>query len=209
MLRGLPCLCSPVPALLWRPGILCGACAMPRYGALGCLSPYPTVANLRKPSRCYPRSRRAWRRLPCLTDAVYRREACATDLGCYNGHRINLVRVPAKSPSHHTAPRNAGLCVCGDCTPTPAAVNPTNGIIKLLDDLRLAVHDRRHEHHMATTHQDLRDSGMPMCVIARRCDLSPQAVTDIGSGRTAEPKGSRRSRCTRCMRVACARKKAA
>ena len=30
---------------------------------------------------------------------------------------------------------------------------------------------------------------MPMCVIARRCDLSPQAVTDIGSGRTAEPKG--------------------
>lgn len=37
--------------------------------------------------------------------------------------------------------------------------------------------------------QDLRDSGMPMCVIARRCDLSPQAVTDIGSGRTAEPKG--------------------
>ena len=37
--------------------------------------------------------------------------------------------------------------------------------------------------------RDLRDSGMPMCVIARRCDLSPQAVTDIGSGRTAEPKG--------------------
>ena len=37
--------------------------------------------------------------------------------------------------------------------------------------------------------QDLRDSGMPMCVIAKRCDLSPQAVTDIGSGRTAEPKG--------------------
>ena len=37
--------------------------------------------------------------------------------------------------------------------------------------------------------QDLRDSGMPMCVIAARCDLSPQAVTDIGSGRTAEPKG--------------------
>ena len=37
--------------------------------------------------------------------------------------------------------------------------------------------------------QDLRDSGMPMCVIARRCDLSPHAVTDIGSGRTAEPKG--------------------
>ena len=37
--------------------------------------------------------------------------------------------------------------------------------------------------------RDLRDSGMPMCVIAKRCDLSPQAVTDIGSGRTAEPKG--------------------
>jgi len=37
--------------------------------------------------------------------------------------------------------------------------------------------------------QDLRDSGLPICVIARRCDLSPQAVTDIGSGRTAEPKG--------------------
>lgn len=37
--------------------------------------------------------------------------------------------------------------------------------------------------------QDLRDSGMPMCVIAARCDLSPQAVTDIGSGRTTEPKG--------------------
>lgn len=85
-------------------------------------------------------------------DAVYRREACATDLGCYNGHRSNLVRVPRQESSHHTAPAQCGVCVCGDCTPKQSAVNPTKGSIKALDALRLAVHDRRHEHHMATTH---------------------------------------------------------
>jgi hypothetical protein len=45
--------------------------------------------------------------------------------------------------------------VCSLVTPKPAAVNPTNGSIKALDALRLAVHDRRHEHHMATTHPRL------------------------------------------------------
>ncbi len=58
-----------------------------------------------------------------------------------------------------------------------------------LDALRLAVHHRRMNITWQQLIQDLRDSGMPMCVIAARCDLSPQAVTDIGSGRTAEPKG--------------------
>lgn len=75
------------------------------------------------------------------------------------------------------------------CTPKQSAVNPTNGILKTLDALRLAVHDRHMNITWQQLIQDLRDSGMPMCVIARRCDLSPQAVTDIGSGRTAEPKG--------------------
>ena len=96
---------------------------------------------------------------------------------------------PAKSPRITQPPRNAGVCVCGDCTPKSSAVNPTNGIVKTLDALRLAVHDRHMNITWQQLIQDLRDSGMPMCVIAKRCDLSPQAVTDIGSGRTAEPKG--------------------
>lgn len=81
------------------------------------------------------------------------------------------------------------LPLVGKSSPKPAAVNPTNGILKTLDAIRLAVHDRRMNITWQQLIQDLRDSGMPMCVIAKRCDLSPQAVTDIGSGRTAEPKG--------------------